>query len=127
MFQGRLAVAMSRKRSMKDSEFILVHILLRNVNPRGSFDYVTLDRNMVVSLDPEVVAVLDRLTIEQPNCDLAHRHSGELWIPEADRLDCTRFDQVAAQRRQTGSHDVHLVLKPSFLDRLSDADGIVRG
>jgi hypothetical protein len=52
MFQGRLAVAMSRKRSTKDSEFILVHILLRNVNPRGSFDYVTLDRNMVVSLDP---------------------------------------------------------------------------
>ena len=56
--QGRRAVA-----GLQDSQIILVHILLGNVDPGRSFDYVTLNRNVVVSLDPEIVAVFDSLTI----------------------------------------------------------------
>src|ERR1700722_154860 len=84
-----------RSRGCRDSQIILVHILLGNVDPRRTFDDVTLNSNVVVSLDPEMVAVFDSLPIKRRKPNFAHRHSGELWIPKTDRLDGTRFEQIA--------------------------------
>ena len=107
-----------------DSQIILVHILLRNVDPCGSFDFVTLNRNVVVSLDPEIVAVLDSLTIEQPKCDFAHRHSGELEYQKLIDLTSPDLSRLPVNKgRLVPTRPFYP--KPSFLDRLSDADGIV--